>query len=186
MIKRTLRPFIGNEVDAVEGIEYMVWRDRGCIGVEYDLYGLLSHLVFPDQSAFFDKRCDQLWRHTCFELFFREQDEKKTSYFECNFSPSGNWNVYSFTSYRKGMLPADIVRDVEITTETTKKIFSLRAEVDLAGLVSDSSNVEIGVACIVENTDGKLGYWALSHPGETPDFHDPKSFMIRLIATNVT
>ena len=179
MIKRTLRPFIGNEVDAVEGIEYGVWREGECIGVEYDLYGLLSHLVIPDYLPA-HKRCDDLWQHTCFELFLREADEKKTNYYECNFSPAGNWNVYRFSSYRKGMMPANTVRDPILTIEKTKKIFSLRAEVDLTGLVPDSTLLEVGVSCIIENCDGKHGYWALSHPGEAPDFHDPQSFIIRL------
>ena len=183
-MKRTLRPFIGNEVDAVEGIEYGLWRDGGSIGVEFDLYGLLGHLVLPEQSASVDKRCDELWRHTCFELFVREENNEKAGYFECNFSPCGDWNIFSLVSYRKEMVPADVVSAPKITTEITKKIFSLRAEVDLIGLVSESSNIEVGVCCIVENRDGKLGYWALSHPGEAPDFHDSRSFIVRLIATD--
>jgi hypothetical protein len=82
------------------------------------------------------------------------------------------------------MADADIVTSPAITTTTMKKMYSLRAEVDLTGLVSESSVIDIGVSCIVENRNGKLGYWALSHPKETPDFHDPRSFLIRLIGTN--
>lgn len=185
LIKRTLRPCVGNEVDAVMGIEYVVWRDGGRIGVEYDIHGMLSHLVIPEQcSGATDKRRDDLWRHTCFELFVKEADEKKRGYLECNFTPSGNWNVYSFGSHRKEMADADIVTSPAITTTTMKKMYSLRAEVDLTGLVSESSVIDIGVSCLVENRNGKLGYWALSHPKETPDFHDPRSFLIRLIGTN--
>ncbi|MFT5699351.1 MAG: hypothetical protein ACI8ZB_002209 [Desulforhopalus sp.] len=185
LLKRTLRPCIGNEVDAVEGIEYGVWRDGGRIGVEFDLYGLLSHLVIPAQdSGSTGKRVDDLWHHSCFELFVREVGEKTSRYFECNFSPSGQWNVYRFDSYRKKMEQADLKSEPVSSTEITKKIFTIRAEVDLTGLVPESSAVEIGVGCVVENKDGKLGYWALSHPGEKPDFHDPRSFIIRLIGTD--
>lgn len=166
------------------GIEYGVWRDGGRIGVEYDLHGMLSHLVIPEQgSGTTDKRRDNLWRHTCFELFVRDAAEKKKGYLECNFAPSGNWNVYSFGSHRKEMVAADIATTPEITTTTTKKMYSLRAEVDLTGLVSESSVIDIGVSCIVENRNGKQGYWALSHPRETPDFHDPRSFLIKLVGT---
>lgn len=186
MIKRTLRPSIGNEVDAVEGIEYGIWRDDGIIGVEYDLYGLLSHLVFPagHDPVTVDRRSDGLWRHTCFELFVKEVGERNTRYLECNFSPSGDWNVYSFGSYQKEMLQVEGVKNPIITVEKTEKIFSLMAEVDLAGLVPDASAVMIGVACVVENVAGKLGYWALVHPGDTPDFHDPRSFILRLDGTD--
>ncbi|PHR25888.1 MAG: hypothetical protein COA36_13545 [Desulfotalea sp.] len=183
MIKRTLRPFIGNEVDAVEGIEYGVWRDAGCICVEYDLYGLLSHLEIPEGAGLEGKRSDELWRHTCFELFVREETGNKTHYLECNFSPAGDWNMYSFSSYREAMEQAKIAAEPKITIEQAKKTLTLRAEVDLTGLVSASSVIDVGVGCIVENKAGKLGYWAVTHPGEKPDFHDPRSFEIRLIGT---
>ena len=184
MIKKTLRPSIGNEVDAVLGIEAGVWRDSGIITIEYALYGLLSHLVIPGQEPdSHGTRCDELWRHTCFELFVKEVDAKNTSYLECNFSPSGNWNIYSFGSYRKDMMEVEEVLKPKITVEETKKIFSLAAEVDLTGLVSDSSTVDIGVACVVENVAGKLGHWTLNHTGEAPDFHDPRSFILQLNAT---
>ena len=167
------------------GIEYGVWRDGGRIGVEYDIYGVLSHLVIPEQvSGTTGKRLDDLWRHTCFELFVKEAGENKNAYLECNFAPSGAWNVYSFSSHRKEMMQADVATIPEITTTPTKKIYSLRAEVDLTGLISDSSAVEVGVSCIVENRNGKQGHWAISHLGETPDFHDPRSFLIRLIGTS--
>jgi len=91
--------------------------------------------------------------------------------------------VYSFSSHRKEMAHADIATTPEIKTTPTKKIYSLRAEVDLTGLVPESSTVDIGVSCVVENRNGKQGYWALSHLGETLDFHDPRSFLIRLIGT---
>lgn len=186
MIKRTLRPFVGNEVDAVMGIEYVVWRDGGRIGVEYDIHGMLSHLVIPEQRAgATDKRRDELWRHTCFELFVKEADKKKKGYLECNFSPSGNWNVYSFGSHRKKMRDADVATIPNIMTTASKKIYSLRAEVDLTGLISELSTIDVGVSCIIENRNGKQGYWALSHPKETPDFHDPESFLVRLVGTNL-
>jgi hypothetical protein len=90
LIKRTLRPCVGNEVDAVMGIEYAVWRDGGRICVEYDIHGMLSHLVIPEQcSGATDKRRDDLWRHTCFELFVKEADEKKKGYLECNLLHQG-------------------------------------------------------------------------------------------------
>lgn len=179
MIKRTLRPCSGNEADAVEGIEYGVWREGSKIRVEYDIYGLLSHLVIPspvtDQEP---KRCDELWRHTCFELFVKEAGETVTSYVECNFSPSGDWNVYSFGSYRDEMVATKLSAEPSIIIgKTAKKIFSLCAEVNLEGVITDSVPIDVGVSCVVEALGGKFGYWALSHPGEKPDFHDQRSFI---------
>jgi hypothetical protein len=181
-MKRTLRPHKGNEVDAVEGIEYEVQRKDGCISVEYDLYGALDHLVIPASTALEDKRCNELWLHTCFEIFLKEQGDLSSSYIECNFSPAGTWNIYRFSSYRKEMEPAELVRAPEITVVKTGKIFSLKAEIEIAGLISSASAIDVGVSCIVESRDGKLGHWALSHPGETADFHNPRAFEVRLSA----
>lgn len=181
-MKRTLRPFKGNEVDAVEGIEYEVRRKDGCISVDYDLYGALEHLIIPSAAALEDMRCSDLWLHTCFELFLREVAGDESSYLECNFSPAGTWNVYSFSSYRKEMKPANLVRAPEITVVKTKKTVSLQVEIEVSGLISSSSAIDVGVSCVIESREGKLGYWALSHPGQTPDFHDPRSFEIRLSA----
>ena len=178
MIKRTLRPYTGNEADAVEGIEYGVWREGSKIRVEYDIYGLLSHLVIPSPVTGREpERCDELWRHTCFELFVKEAGETVASYFECNFSPSGDWNVYSFASYRDEMVATQLSSEPSIVIGKAKKIFSLCAEVDLGGVITDSVPIDVGVCCVVEGLGGKFGYWALSHPGEKPDFHDQRSFL---------
>ncbi|BHH85280.1 DOMON-like domain-containing protein [Desulforhopalus sp. 52FAK] len=178
MIKRALRPFAGNEADAVEGIEYGVWRDGTKLRVEYDIYGLLSHLVIPpyveDSKG---KRCDDLWRHTCLELFVKDADTQVEGYLECNFSPSGDWNIYSFDSYRTGMTQAYVKSEPVIVTEKTAKIFSLCAEVDLDSFIPAAGAIDVGVSCIVEGLGGTFGYWALSHPGEKPDFHDPRCFL---------
>jgi hypothetical protein len=37
---------------------------------------------------------------------------------------------------------------------------------------------ELGLTMVVEDIDGRLSYWALSHPGEVADFHDRRSFLI--------
>jgi hypothetical protein len=102
------------------------------------------------------------------------------SYFECNFSPSGDWNIYSFGSYRDEMAPVRLVADPRIVIGKTTKIFSLCAEVDLAGVITDTVPIDIGVSCVVESLGGTFGYWALSHPGEKPDFHDQRSFLKKL------
>ena len=44
------------------------------------------------------KRKDNLWHHTCLELFLKQGEE---AYAEYNISPEGHWNYYAFDSYRK-------------------------------------------------------------------------------------
>jgi hypothetical protein len=38
----------------------------------------------------------------------------------------------------------------------------------------------IGLAAVLETMDGDLGYWALSHPADHPDFHRRESFVFQL------
>jgi len=179
LIKRALRPFPTGGVDAVEGIEYGVWRDGTKLRAEYDIYGLLGHLVIPPiGEGSVIKRCDELWKHTCFELFVKDADAQVEDYFECNFSPSEDWNIYSFESYRTGMVPAAVKAEPVIVIEKTAKIFSLAAEVDLDGFIPALGEIDVGVSCVVEGVGGLFGYWALSHPRDKPDFHDPRCFLM--------
>lgn len=177
VIKRALRPYRGNKVDAVEGIEYGVWRDGDIIRIEYDLYGMLSLLLLPEIVPAKVERCDKLWEHSCFELFLKVDDRQTEEYFECNFSPSGSWNMYSFSSYRTDMEEAIIIDKPAIGVNQTGKIFSLSAEINVSGIIPTSQPIDVGVSCVIEDVDGELGYWAISHPREKPDFHDPRSFL---------
>lgn len=178
VIKRALRPYRGNRVDAVEGIEYGIWRDKDMIRVEYDLYGMLSLLRLNEDAGEKEAlRCERLWEHSCFELFLKADDRQTEEYYECNFSPSGCWNIYSFSSYRTDMVEAGVVEKPSIDVSQKKKIFSLSAEINVSGIIPASQPLDVGVSCVVEGVDGELGYWAISHPREKPDFHDPRSFL---------
>ena len=65
--------------------------------VSGDLRNLLVAVAEPPARA------DDLWRHTCFEAFVSGAGG---AYREFNFSPSGRWQAYAFSSYREGNLLA--------------------------------------------------------------------------------
>src|SRR2546423_5310007 len=56
---------------------------------------------------------DHLWKHTCFEMFI--QPSGSHGYYEFNFSPTKQWAVYRFDSYRQGMAPMDMANPPEIS-----------------------------------------------------------------------
>jgi hypothetical protein len=58
----------------------------------------LSRLRIPEPRS--SRRAGGLWQHTCFEVFVMAEDGP--GYREFNFSPSGEWAVYAFRSYRDG------------------------------------------------------------------------------------
>ncbi len=55
---------------------------------------------------------------------------------------------------------------------------SLKCTVYLNGIVADSSDLEVGVSCVIESTDGTTSYWAIIHQGTEPDFHNRSSFLV--------
>jgi len=159
---------------AVTGI---ISRNGSHLTLSYQLSGDTGSLLIPDRI---DEpgRCDELWRTTCCECFIRVVE--KSEYFELNISPNGNWNVYRFADYREGMSTAESVTEIESQISKESGVFILHCAVQLDGLVERGDKVEIGVSCVLKHNNGTTSYWALSHPGPKPDFHNPQAFTLRL------
>lgn len=58
--------------------------------------------------------------------------------------------------------------------------FVLRGTLDLNGIVKPADVLEVGMCCVLEHRNGEKSYWALSHPGQQPDFHHPDGFVLEL------
>lgn len=121
---------------------------------------------------------DELWRHTCCELFAGVAGD--AAYREYNCSPSGQWAMYGFSAYR--------VRDAcalspapRINFCTHAQGWTLQARLDARALPgAAAAHIAIGVAVVLEAADGTLGYWALRHAAVRPDFHRRETFVLRL------
>jgi hypothetical protein len=150
----------------------------------YTICGDLTHISWPHRARR-PRREAQLWQQTCFELFLaRETDE---SYLELNFSPSGNWNAYGFTGYRQGMKEADRIDSVEITSKLERhNRRRLDVEFNCHHNSFNNSALSIGISAVIENSAGRLCYFALCHPGSKADFHNRDSFKLKLIDPDKT
>jgi hypothetical protein len=130
------------------------------------------------------QRRDELWRHTCFELFVRCDNEPR--YCEFNFAASGDWAAYEFGDYRAA--PHDAPQPpIEVTVHTTAQgQVRLRARIDLPAAFArdraalDAASWQLNCAAVIEAADGALSHWAIHHPRTQPDFHDPEGFRIAL------
>ena len=129
-------------------------------------------LLLPPAMA--PGRADELWNATCFELFVQAAGAE--GYLEFNFSPSFQWAAYRFPGYRRGRQDLSSP-DPEIVTGSAGDHFFLAVEA-LPRL--PSGPLRIGVAAVIEETDGTKSYWALAHPAAKPDFHHPASFVHEL------
>jgi len=141
--------------------------------LRYRIGGVNDRWVSP--SPFPAVRTDGLWRHTCFEAFVRPLPGE--AYRELNFA-TGAWASYRFDSYRAGMADADIgAPDIHISGPGGG-IFDMLViwDLDLPG----DAEWRVGVSMVVEETGGRMSYWALAHPPGKPDFHHADCFALQL------
>ncbi len=124
---------------------------------------------------------DELWRHTCCELFAGVAGD--AAYREYNCSPSGQWAMYGFSAYRLrdacALNPAPPAP--RITFAANAQGWALQARLDARSLPgAAAARIAIGVAVVLEAADGMLSYWALRHAAAQPDFHRRETFVLRL------
>ncbi len=138
----------------------------------YELVGDTGLLAIPAPAP--EQRTDGLWRHSCFEAFLALQDG---GYLEFNLSPSGQWAAYRFGAYREGMAPLEPFEPNEIAFGLTSQGLSLKAALELPDLPGLTDGPwRLGLAAVVEDSEGCIRYWALAHPPGKPDFHHPDGF----------
>ncbi|WP_312596896.1 DOMON-like domain-containing protein [Brevundimonas sp.] len=150
-------------------LEVEARRAGWVLSLEYVLAGPVETVLWPESAA--RVRTDDLWRATCFEAFVRTAD----GYVEYNLSPSGAWAAYRFDGYREGMRELDTPAPF-IVTRTAPGRFVLTADVTLP----DDAGGAVGLTAVIQGLDGAMGYWALAHPSDKPDFHHPNSFALML------
>lgn len=141
--------------------------------LSYEVSGEVGTVDWPllNPSA---KRAEELWKQTCFEAFIGKPGSE--AYWELNFSPSGDWNIYYLDGYRRGL-------SEELSAPLPALDISpgrLAAEIDLTGFSVPALITEIGVAAVIRHMDGETSYWALLHGRQEPDFHDRDSFVARI------
>ena len=174
----TLSPFVPRH-GSVKSIQASVnVADANMLRITYRMNGDIDQLKIPGNSC--SRRGDRLWEHTCFEAFIRGSGDP--SYYEFNFSPSGEWAAYSFRSYRDGESIQDESCSPEIVVRRAADRIELDAVVRLKHLpgIRPGSLVRIGLSAVIEARDGTFSYWSLKHPATKPDFHHPDSFVLEL------
>jgi hypothetical protein len=150
---------------------------QGSLHLGYELTGDLAQIRIPAPLS--PAAVDGLWEHTCFEVFVAVAGE--TGYHEFNFSPSGQWAAYVFSDYRVRRAWTAIQTPAISFTQTHGHLL-LEAVIATADLPQsiDGKPLQLGLAAVIEASDGSLSYWALHHPEVRPDFHHRSGFILSL------
>lgn len=160
----------------VSGVESrIIGADANWLRARWRIEGS-QQLVVPGFAG--KGRADELWKTTCFELFLKPLGGE--AYSELNLSPSERWNAYDFDGYRLGMRERPFPREPECTMRLGSSFAIFDVAIPLSGL--PAGDCAMGMCAVIEERSGTLSYWALAHPAERPDFHDPACFAAALPA----
>ncbi|HUP56629.1 MAG TPA: DOMON-like domain-containing protein [Bdellovibrionota bacterium] len=154
-------------------------RRGSLITIEYRVGGEnAGRILMPPVSAS-PARKDGLWNSTCLEAFLAEAGQPW--YWELNLSPSLDWQAYHFRDYRQGSKPEPRVQRLKaerLAENSAGAGFLLT--LDASPLFVPKATLDVGITAVIEDVDGKKGYWALSHAGNKADFHVRRSFSLAL------
>lgn len=139
--------------------------EHGC-DAEFRFDGGVDAIVLPEPAP--SARRDNLWKTSCFEIFW--QPIGGTYYREFNLSPSGQWAVYDFDSFREGMRDAPVDA---ISLSCSHSSANGQGELVLKASIAAELPAPALVAlnAIVEHQDGGMQYWALAFASGNPEFH---------------
>ena len=106
---------------------------------------------------------------------------RAAGYYEFNFAPSGAWAAYAFSRYRDGAPLAQAV-DPRIAVRRAEQQLELDALIRLEclPLAPLCARLQLALSAVIEDKQGVLSYWALTHPPGRPDFHHPDAFVLEL------
>lgn len=172
---KLLRPHPDSLGLAAARVEVTVTRPRADrLVLSYVVTGKISDIRLPPTVP--AARADGLWQHTCFEAFVRAASGP--SYYEFNFAPSTQWAAYRFSSYRSGMCVAAEISAPPIEAQSSPDRYTLQVSLELNRLSELPRNASwlLGLSVLIEDTSGRMSYWALVHPPGKPDFHHADCF----------
>ena len=98
--------------DAIRGVDAQVCApSQGFLALAFTLRADMDRIRVGSEVT--PGPADELWKHTCFEAFIQPVGSR--GYYEFNFSPTRQWAVYRFASYREGMTPMHLAKPPDIS-----------------------------------------------------------------------
>lgn len=163
-------------------------RHANRLTLHYTLNGNLAQVKIPP-AADPPTRTLALWEHTCFEFFLGEPGCNR--YWEFNLSPSGHWNVYRLEGYRQSLQEELEFTGLPFTVQhffppASPQTLALQIDLDITPILPPSAHVEVAITAVIQQQNGHISYWALTHCAPEADFHQRQSFEIALHGSQQT
>jgi len=176
-MQHALKPHPATPCTSVSSLTVEATRTPGgMLRLRYRLEGDIARLRLPDPDG--PSRKDNLWHHTCFEVFIAPGTSP--AYREFNLAPSTRWAAYRFTGFREGMANLDQPCPPLITPTCARDHIALDATV--SPHLPGREAWRLAVTTVVEEASGYKSFWSLHHPAERPEFHHPGGFVLALPA----
>lgn len=177
--KFSLKPFPGEERGPAREIRGALSRSADSLSLDCAIRGDLGRLAIPAPAAR-PGRKGRLWEETCLEMFLGTKDSE--GYWEFNLSPAGHWNVYRFSSYRRGMREETAFPSLPFRVLPERGALRVCLGLSLGTILPGGKDVAVGVCAVVRTAHGTASHWAMAHPGDRPDFHRREGFALLLPA----
>lgn len=123
-------------------------------------------------------RADGLWQRTCFELFLRS--EGAATYYEFNFSPSGEWAAYRFDGYRAGMAELKVAAPRVTTSDPSQFALSMKRYLEDLGIDPETTAAMVTAGGKME--PGPVGQYALTAMLDDSSFGNKGSWLAAISA----
>jgi len=153
------------------------------LNLSFAIQGETNQILWP-QITQKNKRKDELWTNTCFEIFIKPDNSDQ--YWEFNFCHEHYFNCYHFSNYRHKLQTELLIDQVYSQFDSQNKnnvTLSFATELEKLTNNYSLSSVRIGISCIMKTMNSDLSknenhYYALKHCANEPDFHNSDSYTI--------
>jgi hypothetical protein len=172
-----LNPFAPEKTRNAIAINGKIIRQAHLVSVSYVFSGDLDQVLVPGPVEG-SVRKTGLWNETCFELFIGEKNV--SPYWEMNLSPSGCWNIFRFSGYRKNMAEETRISALPVRLLSQPDVLEISVKIPINKLLPADPPIQAGVSAVIQDRNGEFSFWALTHPGTKPDFHNRDAFRIHL------
>ncbi len=168
-------PLLGHELSVEVSLESLPLRR---IRAELWIHDP-DQLVLWQSPAPFPMREDFLDQSTCFELFFRAEDEE--IYHELDATPRRQWNLYTFNQYRSPNTSPPVHEPLARLSDLSIHKNHLSMTVDVSRILYKQARLKVGIAAVIMLQGEHPSYWALHHSCSEPDFHQQSDWSSELL-----